>query len=118
MSVLPAIVFLACSVAAEPAQISPVPLPVRTEVVRQWDFSKDTDGWKALHTCTLAAQGGVLKIRCTGHDPYFGQAIKAPGEGFALQFKIRGHGVGGGTGRRLRFRWIGSLPMLRPDDRP
>jgi hypothetical protein len=97
MSILPAIVFLACSVAAEEPQISPVPLPARTEVVRQWNFAKDTDGWKALHACALAAEGGSLKIRCTGHDPYFGQAVKVPGEGFALQFKIRGNGVGSGS---------------------
>lgn len=96
MTILPAIVILVCAAASETPQINPAPLPAHTELIREWTFS-DTAGWKAWHNCTLAAEGGLLKIRCTGKDPYFGQPLKAAGGNLALQLKVRAQGVGGGS---------------------
>ncbi len=73
-----------------------LPLPVRTELIREWTFA-DTAGWKAWHNCTLAVESGLLKVHCTGKDPYFGQPLKTPGGSLALQLKVRANGVGGGS---------------------
>lgn len=96
MTLLPAIVLLVCSATSETPQITPVPLPVRTELIREWTFA-DTAGWKAWHNCTLAVEDGLLKVHCTGKDPYFGQPLKTPGGSLALQLKVRANGVGGGS---------------------
>lgn len=37
-----------------------------------WDFAKDTQGWQGLHSCTLAAADGGLRVTLTGADPYLG----------------------------------------------
>ncbi len=63
---------LAALEAAENANlINPCPRQLlRTEPIQHWVFGDGTAGWTALHDCTLAVAGGVLRIRSSGNDPY------------------------------------------------
>ncbi len=63
---------LAALEAAENANlINPCPRQLlRTEPIQHWVFGDGTAGSTALHDCTLAVAGGVLRIRSSGNDPY------------------------------------------------
>jgi hypothetical protein len=78
-------------------QINPVPRARLAEVeIARWDFDKTTDGWTAEHQCTLAAEGGLLKIKTQGHDPYFHRPVDLPGGELVLQMRVRCRAEGGG----------------------
>ncbi len=79
------------------AQINPVPLPVRTEPIQEWTFEESAQRWTGWHNCSLSADEGVLKIRCTGPDPYFGRSVRIPGGDLLLELTIRSNGQGSGS---------------------
>ncbi|MCX5683778.1 MAG: hypothetical protein NT049_08845, partial [Planctomycetota bacterium] len=85
-----------CLQAAEP--VNPYPREVLSrEKAAEWTFAAGLAGWTAAHDCRAEAAGGVLKITCTGDDPYlFGPAIKV--EGPAI-LKLRMKAAAAGAGR-------------------
>jgi len=100
-----------CGTAVFAQDIHPWPRQVlRTEPLQQWSFASDTAGWAALHECSLTATGGVLKIECRGHDPYF---ISPP---FQIEgpftVRLRARSATGGAGE---FFWTTTeSPRIEP----
>ena len=78
-------------------------------VIGLWRFDRDAQGWAAIHATDVGAKDGVLRVDCTGGDPYFGRAIKAPAGPMVLSFAGRGSGVREGQ----VFWWTEDAP--RPD---
>ncbi len=66
------LLWFACAIVVLAQDINPYPRQIlRTEPLQQWSFQSGTAGWTALHDCSLAVTGGVLKIQSRSHDPYF-----------------------------------------------
>ena len=84
------------SLLSEPSQIDPVPRALLTETLQQWTFDQGDAGWVAEHDCKVSARGGVLRIDCTGGDPYLHHAVDFPGGGFLLELTARCRTAGGG----------------------
>ena len=79
-------------------EINPYPRQLlRTESLQSWSFQNGTADWRALHDCTVAAAGGVLKIQSSGNDPYLvSPPVHIAG---ALTVKIRVKCATGGAGQ-------------------
>jgi hypothetical protein len=77
--------------------INPFPSPAgASQTVREWAFTKDTDGWKAEHDCEATAADGLLKVRSTGDDPYLHVPLNVHGGPMVFEMKARGRtGTGG-----------------------
>ncbi|MHC4477571.1 MAG: hypothetical protein ACYTEL_18135 [Planctomycetota bacterium] len=45
------------------------------ETLRRWEFDDGLADWRAMHDSVISADNGILKIICTGRDPY----IHSPG---------------------------------------
>jgi len=84
------------SAVTEPPQINPVPRALLTETLQQWNFDQGDAGWVAEHDCKVSVQGGLLRIQCTGNDPYLHRAVDFPGGGLLLEMKARCRTAGGG----------------------
>ena len=91
-SLLLAVVALA---AEEP--INPYPRALmREDLLHEWTFDKDLQGWQPTHDCELAAAGGTMRIVSSGVDPYLtGPAFKLTGP-LAVRLRMRCKGGGGG----------------------
>ncbi len=98
MSCLPALALMAiCSAGDAAAPINPFPrarLPEQSIV--RWEFDRDTEGWAAQNQCTLAAGGGLLKVHCTGNDPFMHRPAQLPGGDVVLKLKVRSRTGGNG----------------------
>ncbi len=68
---------------------------IRTEVVAQWEFDRDTDGFAAEHHCQLSSGQGHLIVRSDGVDPYFHRPVDLPGGQLQLQLRAKGTVAGG-----------------------
>lgn len=55
-------------------------------LIRQWKFDKDTDGWMAQKNCELEAVDGSLKVKITSEDPYFATNVVAKEGTLVLRF--------------------------------
>jgi hypothetical protein len=75
--------------AADAAPINPFPPSVWHTTLHRWTFDKGDDGWTGEHDCTVSAQEGLLKIRCTGNDPYLHHAVNEGGGNMRLVIKAR-----------------------------
>ncbi len=113
------LVFCATAAAAE-GVVNPYPRRlVRLERLATWDFEKGTEGWQALHDCSIEAVGGALRIVSRGRDPYLqSPALRVRGE-VVVRLRVRSRGRGGGQvfyateaepayaeGRSVRFRLV------------
>ena len=99
MSLLaPLVLALLSSATDAEQQINPYPrAPLPEKTVAQWKFDQGADGWVAEHDCSLSAEGGVLKIRSTGSDPFFHRAVNLPGGEVVLSMRARGRTGGHGS---------------------
>jgi hypothetical protein len=99
MSCLSALaLILATSAGDAGVQINPYPRAVLPEVeVARWSFQGGTDGWRAENHCELSAEGGVLKIRATGEDPFMHRPVRLAGGDVVLAMKARGRTGGSGS---------------------
>ena len=89
---------LVVGVAAQAQDVNPCPpVIIVGERSQRWTFDTDAAGWTALHDCTISAAGGVLKIACTGNDPYLGAKAELPGP--SLMVKLRARCSTGGDGQ-------------------
>lgn len=64
--------------------------------IREWRFTKDLDGWKAAHDCTIAVTDNQLQVTSEGIDPYLIAPVSAPKGRMVLRFwaKFDQPGVG------------------------
>jgi hypothetical protein len=81
--------------AAEP--VNPYPREVLArEKAAEWTFAAGLAGWVAANDCRAEAAGGVLKVACTGVDPYVvGPAIKVDGP-VILRLRMKSSAAGAG----------------------
>ena len=66
------------------------------EQLHRWDFDDGTEGWRALHDCSILANDGVLKIRSTGGDPYLISSVRVPGTEFVVRIRMKVDSDGSG----------------------
>ena len=98
MSALNLVGLLLFCAAAEPApQINPCPRTLCGETLTEWTFDRDTDDWLAERQCSLAAEGGVLKIEATGDDPYMHRRVDLPAGPMVFQLRARSRTGGAGA---------------------
>ena len=66
------------------------------DLVREWRFDKDEDGWKAQNQIELAAKEGSLELESLGEDPFMVTRVSAEGGSMVLKFwaKSEVDGVG------------------------
>lgn len=89
---------LLAQAAAEPQEaVNPYPRQLmRAETVVRWTFDDGDAGWTALNQCSASAEKGVLRIACTGDDPYLrSPAFKAEGP-LAVRLRMRAAAEGAG----------------------
>jgi len=98
MSSLPLLACLIATAAAPAAPpINPFPRQELPDVpVAQWEFDSGTEGWTAQHACELSAADGILKVRNTGHDPFFYRPLQLPGGHMLLRLRARSRTTGSG----------------------
>jgi len=46
-----------------------------SELIREWRFDKDTDGWQAINQCEITSRDGALDFTSTGEDPFIAADI-------------------------------------------
>ena len=97
MSCLYALPLMLLVAADAPPQINPVPRPVLSQPIAQWQFDRDTEGWVAQRHCTLRAEGGSLVIEADGSDAHFHRPVDLPGGHLQLELRARSSASGGGA---------------------
>lgn len=66
--------------------------PGLDEVAQQsWNFDTDSEGWVAMHECTIAAGKGSLRVTSTGTDPYIGIKLAMAAGEKQLRFRVKTH---------------------------
>ena len=58
-------------------------------LVKSWDFSKGTDGWKAENQCEVTVKDGKLVVKSLGEDPFFTAPVETPRGKLTLRFWAR-----------------------------
>ena len=87
----------ACGTIASGQELNPFPRQVlRIESLYQWTFRGDTADWRALHDCTIAATGGILRIQSSGPDPYLMCGPLSLAGPLAVQLRVKSTGGGAG----------------------
>jgi len=94
---LAAILVCSSSLCGEEAPIDPIPRAVKTHLLRQWDFTTNTEGWTAENQCSLKVRDGVLQVESTGEDPYFHAPVDLDGGQVVVQLRIRSRSNRGGS---------------------
>jgi hypothetical protein len=101
---LPLAGLLALAAAAAETEVVINPYPralIRTDTLVKWTFDNDTEGWTALHDSAVSAEGGSLKIKSAGGDPYIlSPQVKCEGP-VAVALKARCSAAGQG-----QFFWM------------
>lgn len=82
-----------------------------SELIREWRFDKDTDGWQALNQCEIVANDGSLHVTSEGEDPFIGADVKASGGPLLLRFWAQSDE--GGIGQV--FWWTDDRPQPTGD---
>ncbi|XZE53539.1 CehA/McbA family metallohydrolase [Planctomycetaceae bacterium SH139] len=57
-----------------------------SELVREWRFDSDTDGWRALNQCEIVAKDRSLQFTSNGEDPFIGADVESRGGPLLLRF--------------------------------
>lgn len=89
------VAFLAAASEGE-APIDPIPPVLVPAGVPRWDFADGTEGWHAQNQCRLSAAAGVLRVECSGSDPYFHRDLDVPGGQIAVRLRARSKTEGAG----------------------
>jgi len=77
-----------------------------SQLIRQWKFDQDSDGWGQLNDLDLEVRDKALHLRSTGNDPYFSAPVTARGGRMILRFW--GQTDSGDIGQM--FWWTDQLP--------
>jgi len=89
------LVFFLAASASEGGEIDPTERLALTAPICRWDFDAGSDGWTAQNDCTVSAEGGVLRVRSTGGDPYLHRGVDLPGGDCMVRLRARGATAGG-----------------------
>lgn len=57
-----------------------------SELVRDWRFDDNTDGWYSMNNADLSVNDGSMLVKSTGDDPFIGTNIEADGGPMVLRF--------------------------------
>ena len=58
----------------------------KSRVIREWDFTKDADGWGNSNNGAIEAGGGSLRFKSNGTDPFMSAPVEARGGRMVLRF--------------------------------
>ncbi len=96
---IPVAILLAAAILPALADELPNPYPRAVfvgEPLLRWDFAADTEGWRAVNQCELAARDGLLTIRSSGIDPYLAAPAIASGNEFIVRLRMKSQTDGAG----------------------
>ncbi|MEW4486644.1 CehA/McbA family metallohydrolase [Thalassoglobus sp. JC818] len=77
------------------------------ELIREWRFDDDTDGWRAMNQVDLAVSDGSLHVTSSGRDPFMGADVDARGGPLVLRFWAKSDVDGIGQ----LFWWTKDIPQ-------
>lgn len=87
--------FASSLVAAEQSPLTPdFPAVMDEQVVERWSFAAPADAWAALHDCSSAVSGGVLRVEAAGDDAYVRVPLKPVAGPLVLRMKLRARAQG------------------------
>ena len=81
------------------------------ELIREWRFDEDLDGWRAMNQTELERRDGSLHVTSTGEDPFIGADVEARGGPMVLRFWA--HTEVDGVGQL--FWWTKDIPQPTGD---
>ncbi len=58
----------------------------KSSVIREWNFTKDADGWGNANNGVIEAGGGSLRFKSDGSDPFMSAPMQARGGRMVLRF--------------------------------
>ena len=76
-------------------------------VIRQWSFSKDSDGWGEAKDLTMDVRDNAMHLSATGNDPHFSAPVQARGGKMVFRF----WGKTDSTDIGQFFWWTDQLPQ-------
>ena len=81
------------------------------ELIREWRFDKDADGWREMNQVDIDVKNGSLHITSSGDDPFMGADVEARGGPMTLRFWAKSEVDGIGQ----LFWWTRDIPMPTGD---
>ncbi|MEE2990446.1 MAG: CehA/McbA family metallohydrolase [Planctomycetota bacterium] len=81
------------------------------ELIREWRFDKDADGWREMNQVEIEVKDGSLHVTSTGDDPFMGAEVEARGGPMVLRFWARSEVDGVGQ----FFWWTRDIPQPTGD---
>lgn len=81
------------------------------DLIREWRFEQDSDGWHEMNQIRIAPKNGSLEIESTGNDPFMGADVQARGGPMVLRFWAKSEVEGIGQ----LFWWTKEIPQPTAD---
>ncbi|MEM8734978.1 MAG: CehA/McbA family metallohydrolase, partial [Planctomycetota bacterium] len=81
------------------------------DLIREWRFDQDTDGWHEMNQIEIAASEGSLQVESTGEDPFMGATVESRGGPMMLRFWAKTDVAGIGQ----VFWWTKDIPNPTAD---
>ncbi|MEZ6039968.1 MAG: hypothetical protein R3C20_05645 [Planctomycetaceae bacterium] len=81
------------------------------DLIREWRFDSDTDGWQPANQINIDASDGSLQVTSTGEDPFMMADVQSRGGPMMLRFWAKA-GTGG-IGQL--FWWTSDIPSPTAD---
>ena len=81
------------------------------DLIREWRFDKDTDGWNEMNQISIKPSDGSLEITSTGEDPFMGAVVESRGGPMMLRFWAKTDVAGIGQ----VFWWTKEIPNATAD---
>jgi hypothetical protein len=81
------------------------------DLIREWRFDKDADGWHAMNQINVQASNGSLQVESMGADPFMGAEVANRGGPMVLRFWAKADT--GGIGQL--FWWTKDISSPTPD---
>lgn len=81
------------------------------DLIRQWRFNKDTDGWREMNDIEIFSSDGSLQITSLGDDPFMGADVEHRGGPIVLRFWAKSDVDGIGQ----LFWWTDEIPQPTAD---
>ncbi len=81
------------SIAKQLVQSSQQVQSILDGIVGFWTFNDGAEGWEAANHCEFETEGGVLKVKTTGVDPFITHPLDIGTGDYKVELKIRLNGV-------------------------
>ncbi|MEM6688748.1 MAG: CehA/McbA family metallohydrolase [Planctomycetota bacterium] len=81
------------------------------DLIREWRFEDDTDGWHEINQINIEAVNGSMQIQSTGEDPFMGANVTSRGGPMMLRFWAKSEEAGIGQ----VFWWTKDIPNPTAD---